>query len=694
MADEAERTIVKASEVSLDLILRYLPAFICVADKELRFTAIRGAVLQELGLTQEAIDMLIGKPIEAYFRGPQGEEIVRNVASALQGRAVSFETEWEGRWFYGHIAPMRDESGAIVGTAGVGMDMSEMHRLRARFDAERRLLDEAQELAELGSWELDIRSGAMRLSREMVRILGLERVPHPMTFDDFRSTFHPDDRPILDAERERALRSCGTCDFDHRIVTREGRVRHVRSRAHVECDAEGKAWRCIGTMLDMTQRVEAQRKIEQLAYQDSLTGLPNRWLLNDRLRQGIANARRHNGRLYVLFIDLDDFKRINDSLGHAEGDILLAEVAERLRRATRDTDTVARSGGDEFVVLLGESGTENQARVALRRIRAAFREPFELKDGEYLVTASIGVASYPKDATTEGELLQFADTAMYDAKQAGRNAVRRYRGTLKATRMRRAELEVDLPRALREGEFRVYYQPVIDAKTLAIAGVEALLRWQHPSRGLLLPVQFMDVMENSQFMRPVGEWVLRESASQVAAWRRRFGLPLRLSLNVSARQLLKSARFMKLLCDALKCSGLDPGALELELTERTIVRDLVLATALFAEIRELGVGIAIDDFGTGYNSLSYVKHFPVTALKIDRSFVGEIGIDAFDEAISQSVAALGKALRIRVIAEGVETTQQLDSLLALGCDELQGYYFAPPLEAAEVTQRLELVRSA
>lgn len=694
MADEAKATIGKTSEVSLDLILRYLPAFICVADAQMRFTAIRGAVLQELGIGQDAIDELIGKPIETYFRPPAGDDIVRHVRNALQGRSASFETEWDGRWFYAHIAPMRDDKGTIVGTAGVGMDISDMHQLQARLDAERRALDEAQELAELGSWELDVSSGTMRLSREMIRILGLDRVPRSMTFDDFRKSLHPDDRPILDAERERALRTCGTCDFDHRIVARDGSVRHVRSRAHVECDGEGDAQRCIGTMLDMTQRVEAQRKIERLAYQDSVTGLPNRWLLSDRMRQGIAHARRHNGRFYVLFIDLDDFKRINDSLGHAEGDILLAEVAQRLRAATRDTDTVARSGGDEFVVLLGEVDGENQARAALRRIRAAFREPFELRDGEYLVTASIGVASYPKDASTEGELLQFADTAMYDAKQAGRNAVRRYRGTLEANRMRRAELEVDLPRALRDGEFRVYYQPVVDAKTLKISGVEALLRWQHPMRGLLLPLQFMDVMESSQFMRPVGEWILRESAVQVAAWRSRFGLPLRLSLNVSARQLLKSARFMKLLCDALETSGLPPAALELELTERTIVRDLVLATALFAEIRELGVGIAIDDFGTGYNSLSYVKHFPVTALKIDRSFVGEIGIDAFDEAISQSVAALGKALRIRVIAEGVETTQQLDSLLALGCDELQGFYFAPPLEADQLAQRLELVRSA
>jgi EAL domain-containing protein (putative c-di-GMP-specific phosphodiesterase class I) len=311
-----------------------------------------------------------------------------------------------------------------------------------------------------------------------------------------------------------------------------------------------------------------------------------------------------------------------------------------------------------------------------------------LRGGEYVVTASVGIAAYPHDGSTEAELLQHADTAMYDAKQAGRNTVRRYRGASKTSQMRRTQLEVDLPRALREGEFRVYYQPIVDSKSLGIVGVEALLRWQHPKRGLLLPLAFMDVLEESEYIAPVGEWVISESAGQVARWRAQYHVPLRLSINISARQLLKSARFLPFLPAALSEAGLDAEAVDLELTETTIVRDVEWATAMLGDLRDLGVGIAIDDFGTGYNSLSYLKHFPVTALKIDRTFVNEIGVDAFDEAISFAVAALGRAMRVRVIAEGVETRRQLDTLNALGCDELQGFYFAPPLHRTMLEERI------
>lgn len=678
-----------ASRESLDLILRCLPAFVVVADTELRFTAIRGAILEELGLDNAVITELIGTPAEEYFTGPSGEEIMRNVRRALEGEAASFEAEWMGRWFTAHVVPMRNDSGNIIGTVGVGMDITRRRRLQQALEEERRVLSEAQELAELGSWSMDVSTDELQISAEMARILGLSHHDGSrMQYHELQQWFHPNEARLIEEEKSRALQSCGMYDIDHRIVRPDGVIRFVRSRGHVECNGEGIPVRCVGTMLDMTQRVEAQRAIELLAYHDSVTGLPNRWLLTDRLRQSIVFARREALKFHLLFIDLDNFKRINDSLGHAEGDVLLSEVGQRLRSAVRESDTVARTGGDEFVVLLASIADEDQARTAINKVRAIFRRPFLLKGGEYLVTASIGIAAYPRDGATEDELLQHADTAMYDAKQAGRNTVRRYRGASKASRVRRTQLEVDLPRALRNGEFRIYYQPIVDAKTLGIVGVEALLRWQHPKRGLLLPLSFMDVMEESEFVAPIGEWVFREAAHQVSEWRRRYNVPLRLSINVSARQLIKSARFLPFLTAALEEARLEAGAVDLELTETTIVRDVEWATAMLSELRELGVGIAIDDFGTGYNSLSYLKHFPVTALKIDRSFVGEIGVDAFDEAISFAVAALGRAMRVRVIAEGVETRRQLETLYALGCDELQGFYFAPPLHRTMLEERI------
>ena len=678
-----------ASRESLELILKWLPAFVVVADTELRFTAIRGAVLRGLGIDDDTITSLIGTPAEEYFTGPNGEEIMRNVRRALQGEHVAFEVEWMGRWFSAHITPMRNDQGNIIGTVGVGMDLTARHNLERQLEEERQMLREAQELAELGSWCLDVSTDEIQISTQMARILGIaQHDGERMHYRQLQQWFHPQEAVLIEDEKNRALKSCGTYDIDHRIVRPDGVIRFVRSRGHVQCDVEGNPLRSIGTMLDMTERVEAQRAIELLAYHDSVTGLPNRWLLTDRLRQSIVFARREALKFYVLFIDLDNFKRINDSLGHAEGDVLLSEVGQRLRAAVRESDTVARTGGDEFVVLLASIADEDQARTAINKVRAVFRRAFLLRGGEYLVTASIGIAAYPRDGATEDELLQHADTAMYDAKQAGRNTIRRYRGASKATRVRRTQLEVDLPRALRNGEFRIYYQPIVAAKTLNIVAVEALLRWQHPKRGLLLPLSFMDVMEESEFVAPIGEWVLREAATQVAEWRSRYNLPLRLSINISARQLIKSAEFLPFLPTALHEAGLDAGAVDLELTETTLVRDVEWATAMLTELRDLGVGIAIDDFGTGYNSLSYLKHFPVTALKIDRSFVGEIGVDAFDEAISFAVAALGHAMRVRVIAEGVETRRQLETLNALGCDELQGFYFAPPLHRTMLEERI------
>lgn len=673
----------------LDLILSCVPAFVLAADTELRFTAIRGTVLLEIGMDDAERSRLIGTPADDYFTGPQGEQLVALARAALRGESASFEGEWKGQWFMAHIGPLRNERDEVVGVVCVGMDITRRRKLEKDLEAERRALSDAQRLAELGSWELDIRRGTVRISAELAHLLGIPHTKREVPFSTLERALAPQDYPLLQHEKERVLSTCGSYDFDHQVVRPDGSVRYVRSRGHVECGPDGTPLRCVGTMLDMTARVEAQRTAELLAYHDPLTGLPNRWLLRDRLSQAIALARREKRKVYLLFIDLDNFKRINDTLGHAEGDVLLGEVAQRLRHSTRGTDTVARTGGDEFVVIFTELQNDGQFEVATSKLRTVFRAPFRLRGGEYTVTASMGVAVFPDDALTEDELLQDADAAMYEAKHEGRNTVRRHHGAALAATLRRVQLEVDLPRAMREAEFRIRYQPVVDAQTMKITGVEALLRWDHPSRGLLLPVSFLDAMEDTEFISQVGEWVIRESCAQVAKWRKRFGLNLRLAVNVSARQLSRD-QFTRMLAGALHEAGLDPGALEIELTETTIVRDLEWTSATLRDVREMGVGVAIDDFGTGYNSLSYLKHFPVTALKIDRSFVGEIGVDAFDEAISSAVAALGRSLRIRVIAEGVETRKQFDSLRALGCDELQGYYFAPPLDAAHMTARLAI----
>ncbi len=673
----------------LGLIFKCLPAFVVACDTDLRFTLIKGTVLQQLGIDAAAIDRLLGTPVAEFFSGPEGEPILQRVRESLDGTPSSFELPWGGRWYMGHIAPILDDSGAVVGSVGVGMDITPRQRLRDQLERERQLLEDAQELAEVGSWVLDVHTGQIQISAQLARLLGIAPRAEPFHWSEISRAFAPSETRLIESEKARALATCGTYDFDHDLIRPDGTVRRVRSRGHVECDESGNPLRCVGTMHDITERVEAQRAAELLAYHDALTGLPNRWLLNDRLQSAIASAAREERQVFVVFIDLDDFKRINDTLGHALGDVLLAEVGQRLYSAARSSDTVARMGGDEFVVVLTHLENEEQLQTAIKKIWAVFKMPFHLAGANYAITASMGVAGYPSDARTEGELLRDADAAMYEAKQRGRNNVQRYSGTSIASSLQRVQLEIDLHRALRDGEFEVHYQPIVNAANLRTVGVEALLRWRHPTRGLLLPIAFLHAIEHTDYVNTIGEWVLRESCGQVARWRAQTRIPLRLSVNVSARQLQRD-HFHSILSDALKTSGLSPDAVDIELTENTVVHDLESATGVLERVRAIGVGVSIDDFGTGYNSLSYLKHFPITGLKIDRSFVSEMGIDAFDQAISSAVIALGKALRIRVIAEGVEQRAQFDSLVALGCDEIQGFYFAPPMQAQELDERLAL----
>ena len=675
------------------LVLRCLPAYVVAVDSELRFISIRGSGLETVGLDERSAQALLGTPAQKFVAGPPGKPLLHLAREALNGRSGSLEFEWNGRWFYAHVAPMRDGGDVIVGAVAVGLDVSRRHRLEEQLEKERNLLNDALDLAEVGSWVIDVPTGETHVSEQMARLLGIAYTRDPIDAGVLWDALRVNDMIAIEAEKQRVLSTCGSYEYDHDIIRPDGGIRHVRSRGHVECDAAGKPSRCVGTMLDITERVIAQRTAEMLAYHDPLTGLANRWLLRDRLAQAIATARREANRVFVAFIDLDNFKRINDSLGHAQGDVLLGEVGQRLYTTARGSDTVARVGGDEFVIVLTHIEDDKQLDAAVKKIRAAFKTPFRLAEKDCQVTASIGIAGFPDDALTHEQLLRDADIAMYDAKQLGRNRIRRFSGTSVASAMRRVELEVDLPRAMEHAEFRLYYQPVVEARTLRTVGIEALLRWDHPNRGLLLPETFLDAIEETEYAKPVGEWVIRTAIAQLAQWRRRYGLPLRMSANVSAGQLERN-RFAAVLADALTTSEVDASAIDLELTENTLVRDLESASAVLTQVRGLGVGIAIDDFGTGYNSLTYLKHFPVTALKIDRSFVGEIGVDSFDEAVSSAVAAFGKALRIRVVAEGVENQAQMDMLRLLGCDELQGFYFAPPLEAAQLDRRLALEAAA
>ena len=433
-------------------------------------------------------------------------------------------------------------------------------------------------------------------------------------------------------------------------------------------------------------------EMEHLAYHDALTGLPNRPLFMDRLIMSVAQASRSNQKLAVFFLDLDRFKDINDSLGHSTGDGLLKAVAERIHRCIREGDTVARLGGDEFTLLIPRiDHVEDAAKIA-QKIIETLKIPFSILDHELFVTTSVGISVYPDDGTDPETLVRNADTAMYRAKDQGRDNYQLYTPAMNARALERLALENMLRKALSHRELVLYYQPVADMKTKNVVGVEALIRWRHPERGLISPAHFIPVAETSGLIIPIGEWVLRTACKQIKLWHKRIDPELTVAVNLSARQF-QQPNFTEQIAEVLEETGLAPRYLELEITESSAMQNAENTIYTLRELKALGVRIAMDDFGTGYSSLSYLKRFPIDTLKLDQSFVRDITTDTSDAAIATAVIAMAHSLDLRVIGEGVETEEQFAFLLKQKCDYIQGYLFSPP-QAVESLEAYLLERKA
>jgi diguanylate cyclase (GGDEF)-like protein/PAS domain S-box-containing protein len=434
---------------------------------------------------------------------------------------------------------------------------------------------------------------------------------------------------------------------------------------------------------NITELKRAELNIQKLAYFDTLTGLPNRLLLQDRLRQAIKRAERNRQMLALLFLDLDHFKVINDTLGHAAGDQLLKEVANRLSRHVRAYDTVARMGGDEFVLLLNQVTATGHVSGIAQNILETLAPPFELGIQEVFVTTSIGIAMYPTDGADGERLLKNADTAMYLAKERGRNAYQYFSAELNLKAEERLVMETNLRHALEKGEFLLFYQPWQDLESGRITGMEALLRWRHPTWGMVPPDSFIQLAEETGLIIPIGKWVLHTACSQLQSLRKAGYPSLRMAVNLSGRQL-KNYPLVETLSEILENTGIEPARLELELTEGSMMENVEKSIALLRDVKKLGVGLAIDDFGTGYASLNYLKSFPVDKLKIDRSFVTGIPHDPDDSAITRAIIAIAESLKLQVIAEGVETAEQMDFLREHSCHEIQGYLVSRPLPHNEL----------
>ena len=458
-------------------------------------------------------------------------------------------------------------------------------------------------------------------------------------------------------------------------------------------DAGGAFLGYYGTGRDITGRKQAEERIHFQAHHDALTGLPNRMLLLDRIEHAIAQADRDGHALWVVFVDLDRFKRINDSLGHKSGDLLLQGVAQRMQAHLRPSDTIARLGGDEFVLVLSDSPTGSLSLGLMQRLLEAVRAPFSAGGNAILVSCSAGIAVYPGDAGSADLLVERADVAMYCAKESGRNSVNFYTAEMNALAMTRLRLESALRSALEASEFVLHYQPQMDLASGRIIGVEALVRWQQARPGLTQPAEFIGVAEEIGLIVPLGDWVLATACAQAVAWQKSGCPAMRMSVNLSARQFSQKGLVVTIAA-ALDRSGLDPSLLEIEITESVMMADVEQAVATLADLKRLGVRVSVDDFGTGYSSLYYLKRFPIDVLKIDRSFVRDIVSDDGDASIVAAIISLAHSLGLSVVAEGVEQQEQLILLARYGCDTIQGYMVSPPMRAEALEHFLHAAPSA
>jgi diguanylate cyclase (GGDEF)-like protein/PAS domain S-box-containing protein len=476
------------------------------------------------------------------------------------------------------------------------------------------------------------------------------------------------------------------------LVRRDGVEAAIEDSAAPIHDRRGQVTGAVMVFHDVSTARALSLRMSYLAQHDGLTELPNRLLLNDRLAQSMALVHRRQQKLALLFLDLDHFKHVNDSLGHAIGDRLLQSVAKRLHACVRSSDTVSRQGGDEFVILLSQVMHAQDAGISADKILLALSKPHRIDEHDIHITASIGIVTYPDDGTEAQVLLKNADFAMYQAKDSGRSNYQFFQSDLNVTAIERQAIDNGLRHAIERDELVLHYQPKVNLAMGAISGVEALIRWRHPLRGLLYPSQFISVAEEFGLIVPIGKWVLREGCRQAKAWQDSGLPPIQIAINVSAVEL-RARNFVEGVRTILKETGLEPRYLELELTETFLMQDTKSTAVVLEALKDMGVQLALDDFGTGYSSLSYMRHFPIDTLKIDQSFVRNLATDADDASIVSAVINMGSSLHMRVVAEGIETQEQLAMLREQRCPEGQGFYFSRPVIAEGIVSLLERDRN-
>jgi diguanylate cyclase (GGDEF)-like protein/PAS domain S-box-containing protein len=651
------------------------------ADFTGKFTFVNDAECNNLGYTREE---MLGMDNRKYADEKNAKAIYRLFAEVYKTgvpvKAYDFELiKKDGTKSYNEISVslIRNSKGEPIGFRGIARDITERKQmeeaLRQSEERYRTIIEEMEEWY----FETDLAGNITFFNDVFANVLGYSQ--KELTGLNFRSFVKKEESDSVFRLFNQVFKTGQpTKNFPYEFISTDGTVTSAEFSIFPKRDKEGKVCGFRGVGHDITARKRMEEEIQYQATHDALTGLPNRLMFSQLLNHAIQSARRYTRQFAVLFIDLDRFKIINDTLGHEAGDQLLQEIAVRLKQTLRTVDVVARLGGDEFVILIEELSDLIQVETVAGKILSAVIKPVNLMNEECRVTASIGISVFPKDAEDEQSLLKNADIAMYLAKEEGKNNYQFYSEDIQSKSIERLSIETNLRFALERNELSLHYQAKVDFKTNVITGVEALLRWQNPYLGSVTPTQFIPVAEESGLIIPIGRWVMRTACAQNVAWQQQ-GLPaVCMAVNLSLRQLTDD-NLIDDIRTALNDSGMAPNLLELEITESMVMHNPTRMIAVLAKIKNLGVRLAIDDFGTGYSSLAQIKHFHVDTLKVDRSFIRNIPKDSEDKAITEAIIALGKPLSFIVVAEGVETVDQLDFLREHSCDEMQGHYFSKPI---------------
>lgn len=666
-AEEARLDVERRTRVLID----NMPAITWMTDADLKLVASVGGGLRNIGVEDDA---LVGNDLRDMFA--EDSDTIKAHQRALAGEAADYDDAFGGQKYHSHVEPLRNAEGVVIGVTGLAFDVTD------KLAAEQRLED-AQALAQFGAWSFDLVSGDRAYSDEVLRIFGRSIEEMPARLQDFSRLVHGDDAERVRAIIKEAALTGRPWKVDHRIDAGDGSVRYVQNVGRCVVDG-GRVLRSYGSVLDITERKLAETELVRLANFDALTDLPNRAQLAARVARAIGEADEGAGLVAVCCLDIDRFKSVNHTLGHAAGDALLKAVGERLISVVR-ADAVGRLGSDEFAVVFAGVSSDADSGVISEKLRSAFAVPFEVLGRDLFVTLSAGISFYPKDGGDPDALLRRADAALQAAKDCGGGQTMVYLADMSAADDAALDLRNRLHMALEREEFRVFFQPILDCATRRLTGFEALVRWEHPTLGLVAPNDFIPLAEQTGLIVPIGAWVLREACRKARAWKRDRVHALDVAVNLSARQFADRS-LTEVVARSLRESGLPPENLCLEVTESAVVRDLHAGAATLNSLSATGLSVAIDDFGTGYSSLNYLRSFAFDTLKIDRSFVQGLPANDADATIARGIIALGHALGMRITAEGVETEAQASFLQRESCDSLQGFMVGRPVPERDVSR--------